>query len=144
MSVATKTWPLTFVPLVRMALVGALAYEFQVVLPLLVRVSLHGGAGIYGFLTSAMGAGAVAGGLVLGGRARTGLLTFTVAAVGFGVAIVIYLRWVRTCELASGPIVNGCGGWSSAATDRRQRGGSFPQQAPPAGPKVPPARALGL
>jgi hypothetical protein len=66
MSVATKTWPLTFVPLVRMALVGALAYEFQVVLPLLVRVSLHGGAGIYGFLTSAMGAGAVAGGAGLG------------------------------------------------------------------------------
>ena len=51
-----------------LALVGTLAYEFQVVLPLLARGPLEGGAGTYGLLTSAMGAGAVVGGLVVAGR----------------------------------------------------------------------------
>jgi len=83
-----RSTPGLLVPLVMMALVGTLAYEFQVALPLLARVSLHGGAGTYGFLTAAMGAGAVAGGLVVAGLARTGLLPFTVAAAGFGAAIL--------------------------------------------------------
>ena len=76
------------VPLLMMALVGTLAYEFQVALPLLAQVSLHGGASTYGFLTAAMGVGAVAGGLVVASMARTGLLPFTVAAAGFGIAIL--------------------------------------------------------
>ncbi len=80
--------PGLLVPLLMMALVGTLAYEFQVTLPLLARVSLHGGAGIYGFLTAAMGIGAVAGGLVVAGLARTGLLPFTIAGAGFGIAIL--------------------------------------------------------
>ena len=80
--------PGLLVPLLMMALVGTLAYEFQVALPLLARVSLHGGAGTYAFLTAAMGAGAVAGGLVIAGLARTGLLMFTAAAAGFGAAIL--------------------------------------------------------
>ena len=81
--------PGLLVPLLMMALVGTLAYEFQVALPLLARISLHGGAGTYGFLTAAMGAGAVAGGLVVAWLGRTGLLPFTVAAAGFGAAILI-------------------------------------------------------
>jgi MFS family permease len=76
------------VPLLMMALVGTLAYEFQVALPLLARVTLHGGASTYGFLTAAMGAGAVAGGLVVAGLGRAGLLPFTAAAAGFGAAIL--------------------------------------------------------
>lgn len=80
--------PGLLVPLLMMALVGTLAYEFQVALPLLARVTLHGGASTYGFLTAAMGIGAVAGGLVVASVARTGLLPFTVAAAGFGAAIL--------------------------------------------------------
>jgi len=80
--------PGLLVPLLMMALVGSLAYEFQVALPLLARVSLHGGAGTYGFLTAAMGAGAVTGGLLVAGLARTGLLMFTAAAAGFGASIL--------------------------------------------------------
>ena len=52
--------------------VGALAYEFQVVLPIMAR-RLRRGAEDYGFMTAAMGVGAVVGGLVVAGeRARTG------------------------------------------------------------------------
>ena len=76
------------IPLAMMALVGTLAYEFQVVLPLLARVELHGGADTYGFLTSAMGAGAVAGGLFVAGLSTAGLGRLTLAAAGFGAAIL--------------------------------------------------------
>ncbi len=76
------------VPLMMLALVGTLAYEFQVVLPLMARGPLEGGAGTYGLLTSAMGAGAVVGGLVVAGHGRTGLRPLTVAAALFGAAIL--------------------------------------------------------
>jgi MFS family permease len=80
--------PALLMPLLMMALAGTFAYEFQVSLPLLARVSLHGGASTYGFLTAAMGVGAVAGGLVVAGLSRTGLLLFAAAAAGFGLAIL--------------------------------------------------------
>jgi MFS family permease len=77
------------VPLLMMALVGTLAYEFQVVLPLVAIDTLHGDASTYGFLTSAMGVGAIAGGLVVAGRASTGVGAVTGAALGFGIAIAL-------------------------------------------------------
>lgn len=40
-----------------MALIGALAYEFQVALPQLARFGVHGDALTYGLMTSAMGLG---------------------------------------------------------------------------------------
>jgi MFS family permease len=76
------------VPLVMLLVIGTLAYEFSVVLPLLARVTFDGGPGTYGVLTSAMGAGAVAGGLTVASRGRTGLRPMTVAAAVFGAAIL--------------------------------------------------------
>jgi MFS family permease len=75
------------VPLLMMALVGTLAYEFQVTLPVVAKQTFHGGPATYGFLTAAMGAGAVLGGLVTAARGRTGLRRLTVAAAAFAVAI---------------------------------------------------------
>ncbi|MEH3055377.1 MAG: MFS transporter [Patulibacter minatonensis] len=77
------------VPLVMMAVVGTFAYEFPVVLPLLAHESLGGGAQTFGLLTSAMGVGAVVGGLVIASRRRTGARALSTAAVGFGVAIAL-------------------------------------------------------
>jgi MFS family permease len=77
------------VPLVMMTVVGALAYEFQVSLPVLAKQTFHGGAVAYGFMTAAMGVGAVVGGLVTAARGRTGLRPMIGAAVGFGVAILL-------------------------------------------------------
>ncbi|WAL65884.1 MFS transporter [Amycolatopsis cynarae] len=76
-----------WVPLTMMALVGTLAYEFQVVLPLFARVAMHGDARTYGFLTAAMGAGAVAGGLAVAARGRAGVLPLVIGATGFGLAL---------------------------------------------------------
>lgn len=78
--------PVLLVSLTMMALVGTLAYEFPVVLPLLVRFDLHGDATTYGLVTAAMGAGAVVGGVATAAYNRGGLVPYTVAACAFGVA----------------------------------------------------------
>jgi MFS family permease len=77
------------VPLLMMAIVGTLAYEFQVTLPVVAKQTFHGGAATYGFLTASMGVGAVIGGLVTATRGRTGLRTLTMAGALFGVAILV-------------------------------------------------------
>jgi MFS family permease len=77
------------IPLLMMALVGTLAYEFQVSLPVLAKQTFHGGAETYGFLTAFMGAGAVIGGLVTATRGKTGLRALSIAAIVFGVAILV-------------------------------------------------------
>ena len=55
-----------------MAIVGMLAYEFQVTLPVVAKQTFHGGSATYGFLTAAMGVGAVLGGLVTATRGQRG------------------------------------------------------------------------
>lgn len=77
------------VPLAMMALVGCLAYEFQVVLPVLADHTFEAGAGAYGFLTAAMGAGSVVGGLVVATWGRTGIKPLVLAALAFGVAMAV-------------------------------------------------------
>lgn len=77
------------VPLLMMALAGMFAYEFQVTLPVMARQGLHVGATGYGFMTAAMGAGAVAGGLLVAAVGRTGLRTLVVAATAFGAVIML-------------------------------------------------------
>jgi MFS family permease len=81
--------PALAVPLAMMAVIGALAYEFQVVLPIVARETFGGGAEDYGFLTAAMGIGAVVGGLVVAGSGRTGTRAVISASLGFGVAILL-------------------------------------------------------
>ncbi|HEY3828474.1 MAG TPA: MFS transporter [Solirubrobacteraceae bacterium] len=81
--------PQLSVPLLMMAAVGCLAYEFQVSLPVMARQGLHAGATGYGFMTAAMGAGAIAGGLLVAARGRTGLPTLIAAATGFGVVLAL-------------------------------------------------------
>ncbi len=83
-----KSTPELGVPLLMMALAGCLAYEFQVTLPVMARQGLHAGATGYGFMTAAMGVGAVVGGLFVAAKGRTGLPTLVAAATAFGVVLV--------------------------------------------------------
>lgn len=79
--------PELLAPLLMMAAVGCLAYEFQVSLPVMAREGLHAGATGFGFMTAAMGVGAVAGGLLVAARGRTGLPMLVAAATGFGIVL---------------------------------------------------------
>ena len=77
------------VPLAMMGLVGLLAYEFQVSLPVLAQRTFHGGSEVYGFMTSSMGIGAVVSGLITARLARTGIRSMVFASLGFGVTILL-------------------------------------------------------
>ncbi len=74
------------VPLLMMAVVGCLAYEFQVSLPVMDRSGLHAGPDGFGFMTAAMGVGAVFGGLLVAWRGSTGVRPLVIATGAFGVA----------------------------------------------------------
>lgn len=79
-------------PLILLAVAGTFAYNFQVVLPLLARFSFGGGARAYGVMSSAMGVGAVAGGLLAASRANRPPEALAKAGMVFGsVAIVTSL-----------------------------------------------------
>jgi MFS family permease len=80
--------PRLWVPLLMAGIVGLLAYEFQVTLPVVAKQTFGGNAATYGFLTAAMGFGAVFGGLMTAARGRPGLRTMTVSGTGFGVAML--------------------------------------------------------
>jgi len=80
--------PTLAIPLLMMGLVGCLAYEFQVVLPVLAQQSFAGNAQTYGFMTGAMGVGAVVGGLYVAAKGTTGLRSLVGATAVFGVVIL--------------------------------------------------------
>jgi MFS family permease len=75
------------VPLLMMAAVGCLTYEFQVSLPYMASRGLHAGSSGFGFMTASMGLGAVVGGLVVATRGKTGTRALVMAATGFGIAM---------------------------------------------------------
>jgi MFS family permease len=74
-------------PLIMMAMIGTLTYEFPVSLPVLAKRSFDLGATGYGFMTAAMGLGAATGGLVTAARGRTGVRAAVIAAAAFGVCV---------------------------------------------------------
>ena len=74
-------------PLVLVFIVGLLAYNFTVILPLLARETFHGGAGTFALLTSLMAGGAVVGGLVVANRGKPNIHRLTAVGTVFGVLI---------------------------------------------------------
>ena len=83
-----RSTPQLLIPLLLIALVGMLAWEFQVSLPLMASNVFHGNAATYGVMTSVMGAGAVGGGLVSAARSKPRARTLCIAAIGWGIAIL--------------------------------------------------------
>jgi MFS family permease len=76
------------VPLIMMAVVGTLTYEFNVVLPALAAETFQSGAQSLGWLSAAMGAGAVIGGLISATRQSSGVKAIAVASIVFGFAVM--------------------------------------------------------
>jgi MFS family permease len=89
------------VPLLMVALIGTLAWEFQISLPLLASQTFHGGAGAYGVMAAVMAVGAVAGGLFTASRAARGARSLAISAIGWGVSITAAaLAWSLPIEYA--------------------------------------------
>jgi MFS family permease len=93
------------VPLAMMAIVGCLAYEFQVSLPVMASRAFNGGSETYGFITASMGVGAVIGGLWAAGHGKPGLLPMVRTSAAFGVAIAVAAvapdLWLELIALAA-------------------------------------------
>ena len=75
-------------PLLMMAVIGTLAYNFSVLLPLFAHDVFHRGAGTYSALTVAMGIGALAGGLTVASRRRPSYQLLVAVSLAFGVFIL--------------------------------------------------------
>lgn len=84
-----RATPGLLIPLVMIGVVGTLAWEFQVTLPLMASKTFHSGAATYGVMASLMGVGAVFGGFISAARARPTGRSLCLAAVGWGIAICL-------------------------------------------------------
>jgi MFS family permease len=80
-----RSEPALWVPLVMMALIGLLTYEFEVVLPLLARFTFGGGADTFGTMFAVMGLGSVVGGLYTATRGDRPGRTMIRLAYGLGI-----------------------------------------------------------
>jgi MFS family permease len=78
-----------WLPLLMMALVGLLAFNFAVILPVFARKTFHGSGGTYGLMSALLSVGSVAGSLGVGliRHPRRKFLVFTALAFGASLAL---------------------------------------------------------
>jgi MFS family permease len=95
-----RATPALRVPLLMMALVGTLSFNFLVILPLLARFSFDKPASGYASLMIAMGIGSVLGALVAGARGRVSNRLLVGSSALFG-ALILAVAVAPTIELAA-------------------------------------------
>ena len=76
-------------PLLLMAALGTLGFNFQVIIPLLADRTFGGAVSAYSLLMIAMGIGSIAGALTIGARAQASRGLIAAAALGFGVSALL-------------------------------------------------------
>ncbi|MGO9872297.1 MAG: MFS transporter [Acidimicrobiia bacterium] len=81
--------PLVRVPLLMMAVIGTLAFNFQVVIPLIATKTFHTGSAGFGLLYAILGAGAVLGGLSVASRRGVSYRRLIVLSMVMGVTILV-------------------------------------------------------
>ncbi|MDQ3354726.1 MAG: MFS transporter [Actinomycetota bacterium] len=77
-------------PLLMVAVVGTLAFNFQVLVPLLATRTLEGDAGTYTLLSSLMSAGSLGGSLFVARRTSIDLRLIVAACAAFGMATAVF------------------------------------------------------
>jgi MFS family permease len=76
-----------WLPLAMMSVVGLLAFNFAVILPVLARDTFHGSGGTYGLLTTMLSIGSIAGSLGVGFVHHPRRPYLMVSAAAFGVCL---------------------------------------------------------
>jgi predicted MFS family arabinose efflux permease len=79
-----------WIPLTVLAIVGVLAYNFQVVLPLLVTQTYHGSEGTFTVLYSVFSIGSLTGALSAARRTNVSINTVVGTCFAFGVTMLLY------------------------------------------------------
>jgi MFS family permease len=77
-------------PIVVMAVVGTVAYNFQTTIPALVKYSFHLGAGSLGAVLSISGIGSVFGGLMVAGMRPHPINTLATGLFGLAASVALY------------------------------------------------------
>ncbi len=84
-----RTEPELWVPLVMMAIIGTFAFNFQTVMPLLVKRTLHGDDTTFTMVYSVISIGSLIGALLSARRTTINVTNIVVAAFGFGVSMML-------------------------------------------------------
>ncbi|MDE3025501.1 MAG: MFS transporter, partial [Acidobacteriota bacterium] len=78
-----RTQPRMIAVLTLTLVLSTFAFNFNVTLPVLAKITLHGHGAVYGFLSAVFGAGALAGALVAASRARASVRVMLIGALVF-------------------------------------------------------------
>lgn len=84
-----RTEPELWVPLVMMAIIGTFAFNFQTVMPLLIKRTLHGDDTTFTLVYSVISVGSLIGALLSARRTSINVTNIVVAACGFGVSMML-------------------------------------------------------
>jgi MFS family permease len=84
-----RTMPELFVPMVMMAIIGTFAFNFQTVMPLLVKRTLHGNDRTFTLIYSVISVGSLAGALMSARRSSVTVRHIVWAAYGFGASMLL-------------------------------------------------------
>lgn len=84
-----RTMPELFVPMVMMAIIGTFAFNFQTVMPLLVKRTLHGNDRTFTLVYSVISIGSLAGALMSARRSSVNVRHIVWAAYGFGASMLL-------------------------------------------------------
>jgi len=86
-------------PLVVLALMFGLSWQFEVLLPLLARFSFHGGAGMYGSMSSAVALGCLVGGLLMASLPAVDdrMIMWSLVALAAGQFALAVTPWYPVC-----------------------------------------------
>jgi MFS family permease len=82
------TLPELWIPLAVMTVIGTLAFNFQVVMPLFVKRTFSGNDASFTMLYSVISVGSLVGALATARRSRSGIGTVILTAAAFGVAML--------------------------------------------------------
>ena len=84
-----RTMPELFVPMVMMAIVGTFAFNFQTVMPLLIKRTLHGTDTTFTLIYSVISLGSLAGALLSARRSSVTVRNIIRSAYGFGLSMML-------------------------------------------------------
>ncbi len=103
-------------PLLAMAVVGMLAFNFTPTLPLLAEYTFHGGARTYSGFTVAMGLGAIVGGLLVAHRSRPSTRLLGLIGLWFGAMMTLVALLPTEAATTAALVLMGVGSIAFIAT----------------------------
>jgi len=114
--------PDLWIPLVMMAVVGTLTFNFSVVIPLFVERTLGGTDATYTLLYSVLSIGSLLGALAAAHRRRVEISTIAFASLVFGVAMLLFALTPRLAVAFPLALLVGCSsvGFMTASTAMMQ------------------------